>query len=246
MSNFSGSWGDGSIVGFETKPRYLVNANIRQRFNDPNRCFATGKGWVYDIHPTKDEEVLVAIQDLSKRLLTAKVVAIEWGDASSNIALPNSVQTVILVFNERITVLGTPSFAISTTGFDTNIVASFISAYKNKLTFEFTVPAVASGTLSIEEQDIIDGSLHDYDGNLEESARLIPADVCQNIYPSNGKVIDLNPIISARLIPTTDFYTGISTATLRLTYEENVHVSGSPTIQTSWQVLLELLQQQHM
>jgi hypothetical protein len=220
-------WGVG-VGGDESKPKFLHVGNIGYN-NDPNRAYATQSGWVYD-HEFAEEELLVAISGLSDSLLNSNVVALEWGAKFTDI-YGGETQNVIVVYNEKITVVGNPTLLLTSSAGGT-VTATFASASKNKLTFAFAVPASIATTLSIGTQDInlAGGTLSDADGNLASSAVLISAAVAAAMWPTATKVVATDAIVSA-VFSSGTYHGGEATHTLTVNYAAAVTVAaGTPTI----------------
>ncbi len=135
-------WGIKS--GNEVKPNWLTPA---QKEN----TFATNSGWVLR-HNSGIEETLVAIANLKTKLGAANVTEVRFGTGSWT---AGTTRTVRVVFNEKVTVTGSPTVVV--TGSVSGAVTATYSSTAgqgNILVFSFTVPA-AGQTLSVGTQSIV-------------------------------------------------------------------------------------------
>lgn len=135
-----GSWG--ATTTDESKPKYLTDAEKRD-------CYATDRGWTVPAggngRASAEREVLVAIGGLSgatrlaeasissARIITTTLGAAAGGDVSAEV-----------VWNERVTVVGTPQLTLTNTP-GTDVVLTYASgSTTNRLVFEATVGAGAT------------------------------------------------------------------------------------------------------
>jgi hypothetical protein len=213
----------------DSRPKYLHAGNIGYQ-NDPDRCFATMHGWMYD-HPNSEDELLVAISGLSNTLAAATIASLQWGSADATF-YPGETQTVVVVYNEEILNVGTDLTLSITNSGGSVINAAFVSQVKNKLTFTFTVPSLVT-TLSITAGTVIilnTSTLNDADGNLENSAVTVNATVAAAMWPSATKAVAIDAIVSAVFSAGT-YHGGEATHTLTVNYASAVTVAaGTPTI----------------
>lgn len=157
-----GSWG--ASTADESKPKYLTDAEKRD-------CYATDAGWTVpaggNARAGADREVLVAISGLSgatklveasvssARLLTTTLGAAAGGDFSAEI-----------IWNERVTVTGTPQVTITNTP-GTDVVLDYASGTgTNRLTFTATVAGGATAendvlTLGASSVSLNGGAIND-------------------------------------------------------------------------------------
>ena len=213
----------------DSRPKYLHAGNIGYQ-NDPDRCFATEHGWMYD-HPNSEDELLVAISGLSNTLAAATIASLQWGSADATF-YPGETQTVVVVYNEEILNVGTDLTLSITNSGGSVINAAFVSQVKNKLTFTFTVPSLVT-TLTITAGTVIvlnTSTLNDADGNLENSAVTVNATVAAAMWPTATKVVQTDAIVSAVFSADT-YHGGEATHTLTVNYAAAVTVAaGTPTI----------------
>lgn len=139
-----GLWG--TSAGSEHKPNWLTPA---QKEN----CYATPHGWVLK-HANGTEETLVCVRGLSgaARLAAASITGVSFAKGAF---ARSATKTVMVEFNEKVAVTGTPTVTLTTTGVSGTIVASYsgINANGTVLTFTFTVPAEA-GDISVVAQSV--------------------------------------------------------------------------------------------
>ena len=223
-------WADGT-GGDETIPKYLHSDNIRHHY-DPNKCYASMKGWeIFDENLLN--EVLVAIPGLSNSLAGATIRALEFGD---DVYTSNTLKTVVVVYNEAVTVSALNELTLVVTGSVTgSITATHTATYKNRLTFSFTVPGELAQTLVVADQTIGAGAatVVDGDGNAATSSRVITTTVAAAMYPAVITNVTIDSITLAAFDAAT--YHGRETShLLTLTYSGAVTVVGSKTIATVW------------
>ena len=147
-----GLWGTGTN-GSEKKPVWLSPAQ-------QERCYATQQGWVLE-HQNGTKELLVCVRGLSGagRMAAASISRIAF---ASGVYAQGATRTIVLEYNEKVAVTGTPTIAVATTGALGPIVASFtgINATGTKLTFSFTVPAeVANLTIAAQTVALAGGTI---------------------------------------------------------------------------------------
>jgi len=131
------SWGASTTD--ESKPKYLTDAEKRD-------CYATDRGWTIPAggNPDGEREVIAAIGGLSgatklveasissSRLVTTALGAAAGGDFSAEI-----------IYNELVTVTGTPQVTVTSTG--ANHTLNYASGSgTNRLTFTSTIAADAA------------------------------------------------------------------------------------------------------
>jgi hypothetical protein len=222
----------GVTSGSELRPKWIATDTIGLNHDyDRNKVYATQAGWVVT-HKNGYDELLVAISGLSDSLGAADIVGLEWGEGSYFGA---GTQTVVVVYNEAITVVGHPTLAIAKSTGGT-ITATHTSTDKNRLTFTFTIQD-AAGTLSVATQDIglNGGTLTDADGlDPKTSGVTISAAVAAAIYPAATQVVVVGTILSATWKSGT-YTQGQTGNTLTVVYDRAVTVAGgTPTIATLW------------
>lgn len=154
-----GSWG--TTTTDESKPKYLTDAEKRD-------CYADSTGWTVPSATGRgDRETLVAVGGLSgvgrlveasissSRLLTTALGAAAGGDFSAEI-----------IWNERVTVTGTPQVTITNTP-GTDVVLDYASGTgTNRLTFTSTVAGGATAendvlTLGADSVSLNGGTIND-------------------------------------------------------------------------------------
>ena len=96
------SWGANDTD--EAKPKFLTTAEKKD-------CYATPKGWVYKNPSTGLEEVIVALGALTGKLNSADVTAVTF--VTDTLAEGSVTITVDVVFNEKVTVTGTPQITVA-------------------------------------------------------------------------------------------------------------------------------------
>ena len=144
-------WGNSDAV--EAKPKHLTDA---EKLN----TYATEKGWVKKITGTGgragriQEEVLVAIGDLSTSLNLADITAIDWNISEFDKS-DGGTLSVTVTFNEEVEVAtdgGTPTLTVTN---DTNSNHTLLYASgsgTNRLTFEL---AIAAGNAATDAGDVL-------------------------------------------------------------------------------------------
>jgi hypothetical protein len=135
----------GNSTADESKPKWLQEISKYK----PSDVYATERGWVW-LQPNGTEELLVAISGLSLALSTANIDKITFGTGNF---VQGGTQAVYVYFNELVAVTGSPTLVVTGTGVTTSITATFASVSKNKVRFNFTIPAETT-TLSIGAQSI--------------------------------------------------------------------------------------------
>ena len=129
----------GASTTDESKPKFLTDEEKRN-------CYATDRGWTIPAggNPDGEREVIAAIGGLSgatnlveasissSRLVTTALNAAEGGDFSAEI-----------IYNELVTVTGTPQVTVTSTG--ANHTLNYASGSgTNRLTFTSTIAADAA------------------------------------------------------------------------------------------------------
>lgn len=139
-------WGTKS--GLEFMPNWL-NAEEKER------CYATPAGWVLK-HPNGTEEVLVSVRNLATRVGAATITGVKFGAGPF---VTGTTKQVRLTFNEKVTVTGTPTLAV-TNSLGGTVTATYVSTNSNGtvLTFEFTAPA-KDAVLSVATQSVAAGTI---------------------------------------------------------------------------------------
>ena len=144
-------WGNSDAV--EAKPKHLTDA---EKLN----TYATEKGWVKKITGTGgragriQEEVLVAIGDLSTSLNLADITAIDWNISEFDKS-DGGTLSVTVTFNEEVEVAtdgGTPHLAVtngnegSGSGRGPHNLLYASGSGTNRLTFELAIAAANAAT----------------------------------------------------------------------------------------------------
>lgn len=150
------SWG--ATDADEAKPKWLTAAQKRD-------TYATSKGWIYKDPNTGLEEVIVAIGELSSaaKLNIADVTSVVFATTSFSEAAGGNID-ITVVYNEKITVTGSPTITVTNDQAGSGTDATFTATYQsgsstNKLTFRATYAAANGGVaendvLSIADQNI--------------------------------------------------------------------------------------------
>ena len=143
------SWG--ATDADEAKPKWLTAAQKRD-------TYATSKGWIYKDPNTGLEEVIVAIGNLSSaaKLNIADVTSVVFATTSFGEAAGGNID-ITVVYNEKITVTGTPTITVTNSQAGSGTDATFTAAYQsgsttNKLTFRKTY---AAGHGGVAEDDVL-------------------------------------------------------------------------------------------
>lgn len=143
------SWG--ATDADEAKPKWLTAAQKRD-------TYATSKGWIYKDPNTGLEEVIVAIGNLSSaaKLNIADVTSVVFATTSFGEAAGGNID-ITVVYNEKITVTGTPTITVTNSQAGSGTDATFTAAYQsgsttNKLTFRKTY---AAGNGGVAEDDVL-------------------------------------------------------------------------------------------
>lgn len=139
-----GLWG--TKAGSEHKPNWLTPAQ-------KEKCYATPHGWVLE-HPNGTKETLVCVRGLSEaaRLAAASITRVAFAKGTF---AQGATKTITVEFNEKVTVTGTPTLTLTTTGASGTIEASYSATNDlgTVLTFTFTVPS-ETGVISIGAQSV--------------------------------------------------------------------------------------------
>ena len=163
-------WGNSDAV--EAKPKHLTDA---EKLN----VYATEKGWVKKVTGTGgragriQEEVLVAIGELSTSLNLADITAIDW-DIDSFDKSDGGTLSVTVTFNEEVEVAtdgGTPTLTVVN---DTNAnhTLSYASGSgTNRLTFELAIAAANAATNADDVLSIGANALALNSGTINEMNR---------------------------------------------------------------------------
>ena len=144
-------WGNSDAV--ESKPKHLTAA---EKLN----TYATEKGWVKKITGTGNragriqEEVLVAIGDLSTSLNLADITAIDWNISEFDKS-DGGTLSVTVTFNEEVEVAtdgGTPTLTV-VNDTNSNHTLSYASGTgTNELVFSLTI---AAGNAATDADDVL-------------------------------------------------------------------------------------------
>ena len=168
-------WGNSDAV--EAKPKHLTAA---EKLN----TYATEKGWVKKITGTGgragriQEEVLVAIGDLSTSLNLADITAIDWNIDSFDKS-DGGTLSVTVTFNEEVEVAtdgGTPHLAVtngnqgSGSGRGPHNLLYASGSGTNRLTFELAIAAANAATNASDVLSIAANCLALNSGTINEKA----------------------------------------------------------------------------
>lgn len=163
-------WGTTANVD-EAKPKWLT---AEQKKN----VYATDRGWV-QLNGKGLEEVIVAIGGLAggtsatAGLGAANITAVEFSAASAYSELNGGTVSVVVTFNERVDVTGTPQVTVNSTGATSTFTLDYVSHTRNRVTFTATG---GNGTLPVVENDVLSigtnavalngGTIYDYQTTL--------------------------------------------------------------------------------
>ena len=168
-------WGNSDAV--EAKPKHLTDA---EKLN----TYATEKGWVKKITGTGgragriQEEVLVAIGDLSTSLNLADITAIDWNISEFDKS-DGGTLSVTVTFNEEVEVAtdgGTPHLAVtngnegSGSGRGPHNLLYASGSGTNRLTFELAIAAANAATNASDVLSIAANCLALNSGTINEKA----------------------------------------------------------------------------
>ena len=168
-------WGNSDAV--EAKPKHLSDA---EKLN----TYPTEKGWVKKITGTGgragrlQEEVLVAIGNLSTSLNLADITAIDWNIDSFDKS-DGGTLSVTVTFNEEVEVAtdgGTPTLAVtngnqgSGSGRGPHALAYASGSGTNRLTFELAIAAANAATNASDVLSIAANCLALNSGTINEKA----------------------------------------------------------------------------
>ena len=168
-------WGNSDAV--EAKPKHLTAA---EKLN----TYATEKGWVKKITGTGgragriQEEVLVAIGDLSTSLNLADITAIDWNISEFDKS-DGGTLSVTVTFNEEVEVAtdgGTPHLAVtngnqgSGSGRGPHNLLYASGSGTNRLTFELAIAAANAATNASDVLSIAANCLALNSGTINEKA----------------------------------------------------------------------------
>jgi hypothetical protein len=159
------SWG--ATDANEAKPKWLTAAQKTDTFAD-------SRGWVYRDPNTGLEEVLVAIGELSSaaKLNVADITSVIFGTTTYSHAAGGNID-VTVVFNEKVTVTGTPTLEIANDqaggGASATATANYQSGSStNKLTFRATFGAASAALAEDDVLSIADQSILPQGGNIAD------------------------------------------------------------------------------
>ena len=168
-------WGNSDAV--EDKPKHLTDA---EKLN----TYATEKGWVKKITGTGgragriQEEVLVAIGDLSTSLNLADITAIDWNISAFDKS-DGGTLSVTVTFNEEVEVAtdgGTPHLAVtngnqgSGSGRGPHNLLYASGSGTNRLTFELAIAGANAATNADDVLSIAANCLALNSGTINEKA----------------------------------------------------------------------------
>ena len=168
-------WGNSDAV--EAKPKHLTDA---EKLN----TYATEKGWVKKITGTGgragriQEEVLVAIGDLSTSLNLADITAIDWNISEFDKS-DGGTLSVTVTFNEEVEVAtdgGTPHLAVTNgnegtgTGRGPHNLLYASGSGTNRLTFELAIAGANAATNADDVLSIAANCLALNSGIINEKA----------------------------------------------------------------------------
>ena len=145
----------GNTDADEAKPKWLTT-------DEKDTTFATNKGWVR-LNGKGQEEVLCAIGGLSTSVAGADITRVAFVSTTFDVSDGGNID-VRVTFNEKVTVTGNPTLAITNNQNGGGSAASLTAAYTsgsgtNRLVFRKTLGAGAgdtadTDTLSVGAQDI--------------------------------------------------------------------------------------------
>ena len=168
-------WGNSDAV--EDKPKHLTDA---EKLN----TYATEKGWVKKITGTGNragriqEEVLVAIGDLSTSLNLADITAIDWNISAFDKS-DGGTLSVTVTFNEEVEVAtdgGTPHLAVTNgtqgtgSGRGPHNLLYASGSGTNRLTFELAIAGANAATNADDVLSIAANCLALNSGTINEKA----------------------------------------------------------------------------
>ena len=146
----------GNTDADEAKPKWLTT-------DEKDTTFATNKGWVR-LNGKGQEEVLCAIGGLSTSVAGADITRVAFVSTTFDVSDGGNID-VRVTFNEKVTVTGNPTLAITNNQNGGGSAASLTAAYvsgsgTNRLVFRKTLGAGAgdtadTNTLSVGAQNII-------------------------------------------------------------------------------------------
>ena len=166
----------------EAKPKWLTSAEKAD-------VYATDRGWV-KLNGKGLEEVICAIGGLSTSVAGADINTSAFVGAAFDVSTGGNID-VRLTFNEKVTVTGSPTVAITNSQAGGGSAASLSATYQsgtgtNKLVFRHTIGAAGStvsadDVLSIAVQNIAlaGGSIKDT-GTTVNSGVAVPAGTATN------------------------------------------------------------------
>jgi|TARA_B100000085_G_C18499981_1_gene495036 hypothetical protein len=153
-------WGT-TVTTDESKPKWLTAAQKKE-------VYATSRGWV-QLNGKGNEEVLCAIGELdggtsgTAGLGAATITATDFVTETFDVSAGGNID-VRVIYNEKVTVTGNPTVAITNDQAGGGSAASLTAAYvsgsgTNRLTFRITIGAagttvVADDVLSIGAQNV--------------------------------------------------------------------------------------------
>jgi len=167
----------GNTDADEAKPKWLTSAQKAD-------VFATDKGWV-QLNGKGLEEVICSIGGLSTAIAGADINTSAFVGAAFDVSAGGNID-VRLTFNEKVTVTGSPTIAITNSQAGGGSAASLTATYQsgsssNKLVFRHTIGAAGStvsadDVLSIASQNIAlaGGTIKDT-GTTVNSGVAVPA-----------------------------------------------------------------------
>lgn len=220
-----------ALWGAVDGPKWLA-ADTISGFYDLNKVWADEKGWNVT-RPDDSEELLVAIGGLATKLGVASIVGLEWGSGNYYGA---ATQTVVVAYNEKITVAVDHPTLVVTGSVSGSITATHTSTSSNRLIFTFTIPDGVAQTLSVAAQSITlagGSTIKDTNGTASDASVVISSGVAAGLYPSLTKAVPLDNPVSVTW-STGTFVQGDTNRSLTIVYDSPVTVVGEKTIATVW------------
>ena len=178
----------GNTDADEAKPKWLTT-------DEKDTTFATNKGWVR-LNGKGQEEVLCAIGGLSTSVAGADITRVAFVSTTFDVSDGGNID-VRVTFNEKVTVTGNPTLAITNNqnggGSATSLTAAYVSGSgTNRLVFRKTLGAGAgdtadTNTLSVGAQNIAlaGGTMKDT-GTTTNSGVAIGATIVTNTVAVSG------------------------------------------------------------
>lgn len=140
----------GTSPADESRPKWLREEDLPA--NNLNTAFADARGWVIK-HANGFEEVIACVSNLSTTLSGANIVGAYFGAKTYS---TSSAGTVVVVFNEKVTVTSGATLTVSASGvWGTSTVTATAAGQTGvqQAVFAFTTP-VSGSTLTLGAQSI--------------------------------------------------------------------------------------------